>query len=71
MVYGFSVVPPFGAYFFFIACDELQLLVLRVNPMLPFCCMDSEDDGDERAICAMQMFQWRVGNEAAIWDFPM
>ena len=33
--------------------------------------MYSEDDGDERAVCAMQMFQWLVGNEAAIWDFPM
>ena len=45
--------------------------MLRINPMLPFFCMDSEDDRDERAICAMQMFQRRVGNDAAIWDFPM
>ena len=71
MVYGISVVHPLGLFFFFTACYELQLLVFSENPMLPFCCMDSEDDGDERAIGAMQMFQWRVGNEAAIWDFLM
>ena len=71
MVYGVNVVHPSGAYFFFTACDELHLLVLRVDSALPFSCMDSEDDGDEREIGAMQVFQWRVGNEAAVGDFAM
>ena len=39
--------------------------------MLPFSCMNMEDDGDERAISAMQVFQWRFGNEAAVGDLAI